>query len=413
MANNKINPGKQSLPVFAADAEVAEPCADKMWAGKKIAKHDEEITESSRSLRRGDVDKPELSSLKDKKCLVKDVESLSQVAVNGDIPFNEFWEPVDGDQKSHMDTVDHQLMMVKSCKDNKSGVGERPELSGKWHVKGPGLEKFSTRLKRFFQGLVYGMVGKKYKGKYYNDPKLLIQKEIAATNIYRAVKSCGVDNSDDFQSSYGAHFTNDSKTGRSYGAFKHLEGYQDAGQVDNKVLRDMRDNPASELVIRRFFLGDEDYLKMNNYMYDPNTSAFHSIDFGMSFYNKAVLSPDCTFEQFKKIMLKPSKKHRLQYRRKMGKDTLLGLIKSRESEDTHNAILSGLSMVALVGDEALNENVAGISNPQARDAMWSILASKRQQAQCILYRSFPEKFAAYENVEWPAKPSRKVMNHLV
>lgn len=51
-------------------------------------------------------------------------------------------------------------------------------------------------------------------------------------------------------------------------------------------------NPVTNLVMRRFLLGDQDYLKLDNYLFkhaeddELLTGKLVSIDFGMSFYNR-------------------------------------------------------------------------------------------------------------------------------
>ncbi|MDP0589040.1 MAG: hypothetical protein QS748_07530 [Candidatus Endonucleobacter bathymodioli] len=401
--NNRIS-GKLFSPLLVVFKAVSGSV--KKVAGKRISGYYGQLTKFS-------LDEESVRILKDRNISVKNTERLpKKMPVNGDVSFHDFWEKVPG-SKSYMDTIDHQLMKVKDCKDNEKEEvnGGRPVLSGTWHVKGPGLERPATRFKRMLQRVIYNMIGHKYKGRYYDNPKLLIQKEVLATNVYKIIKGNAVGGV--AMNGYGAHYTVDRDKGRYYGAFKHLDGFMDASAMNPEDKVRMCDQPATELVLRRYLLGDEDYLKMDNYMYDRLSGSFHSIDFGMSFYNQSTLDPDCDFDQFKAAMLKTSRKHRLQYNVLGNGDNLLKLVKSKNADDTDDGIKNGLKMIALLTDKDLEEQVAVISNPKARAALLLILVSKCKQAQCILYRSFPDLYPRYKDTKWPEYSTRKVMNLVV
>ena len=383
----------------------------KMWGGKFVSVCQKAAARLRRIPRSGGMFRD--NGLKVRTRQVYELEHiwLASKPVNGEIPFDQFWKKVPT-SKSHRDTVDHQLMTVNLSDKNIVAIDPGLSgLSGQWHVKGPGKERLGTRCKRFVQRVIYRIGGQRYKGDYYDDPRLLIQKEIVATNLYKAAK-CQIIHDDFFSRNYCAHYTVDNKKSRFYGAFKHLEGFVDAGQLDKTLSFRKKHNPALELVLRRFLLGDEDYLKLDNYMYKKETGDLYSIDFGMAFYNKLTLKDGCDFQQFKARLLKPSKKHRLQYL-KRDKSTLLALVKMQRPEEVDNAIKNALKMTALLDDQMLVRQLSKITKKRVRRSMLNILQNKRQQAQYILYKSFPEEFQAYREVGWPRQPGRHIMNQLV
>ena len=141
----------------------------------------------------------------------------------------------------------------------------------------------------------------------------------------------------------------------------------------------------------------------------PLTISF-AIDHGMAFYNEGHLDKSTDFDSFKEKMLKPSRKHRLQYR---NKDTLMTAIKSRSDGEVTEGIKKGLMMVANLEDTVLKQQAKVISNDVARGSLLAIITARRDQARCILYKSFPQDFAAYSETQWPSLSMRKAMNRSV
>lgn len=353
-------------------------------------------------------------SINNRSVLKHDISSEYGKPVNGSVPFDEFWEVKPG-TKSYQDTVDHRLMVVKSsvALDTEVTSPDSAEtlISGTWHVKGPGKESIGTRLKRVVQKLAYIATLKMHKAGFYRDSKLLIQKEIMATSLYKEAMKTITSEEADSMKDYQAHYTVDLQNKRSFGAFKHLEGFQDLADLDCKTIEiDHKYHFATALVFRRFFVGDEDYLKLDNYMYDNNNKRLYAIDFGMAFYNKVLLDKNTDFDSFKAQMLKPSRKHRLQYR---DKDNLMTAIKSGSDDEVTEGIKKGLVMVANLEDTVLKQQAKVISKDVARDSMLAILKARRDQARCILYESFPQDFAAYSDTQWPSLSMRKAMNRSV
>ena len=322
-----------------------------------------------------------------------------------DRPFYDFWQPKSG-AKNFTDTVDHQVMEVR----NADGV--QMPIDGVWHVKSPGKESRQTRFKRFIQKLVYHVTGQDYKGHYYDDHKLLVQKEVLATNLYRSVVLEDESPDEEFEEQFQCGYSYDELRGRHCVAIRHLEGFKDASTLFHRNVEgpefrifDDRHNPAADLVIRRYFLGDEDYLKLDNYMYKNNDdqqahTRMYCIDFGMSFYNMFHLPKRCTFEQFKRRLLTKSQKHEVQYSGRPTMMTVIGLMNQRQVEE---GIRGALEKVARMSDEFLVRQSAQIHNIPARKALLALLMNRRQQARAILDPSEP----------WPAEPGRHVSDGLV
>ncbi|OED41269.1 hypothetical protein ACH42_14455 [Endozoicomonas sp. (ex Bugula neritina AB1)] len=301
-------------------------------------------------------------------------------------PFSHFWEPAYG-IANYTDTVDHRVMKVRNFDELDVPI------DGIWHVKSPGKESRQTRFKRFIQKLIYHVTGQDYKGRYYNDHKLLAQKEVLATNLYRAVVLEDSDPDMEFEKQYQCGYSYDEEQDRHCVATRHLEGYKDASTLFQQGVEgaewrifDERHNPAADLVIRRFFLGDEDYLKLDNYMYKTNDdpkarTRMYCIDFGMSFYNMFHLPQECTYEQFKYRLLSKSGKHKVQY---SGQPTMMTVIDLMSSGQVESGIRGALEKIARMSDELLEKQCWQIHNLAAREAMLALLKNKRQQARAIL-----------------------------
>lgn len=319
-------------------------------------------------------------------------EKAQQLSVNGSTAFSQFWQDVPQAQR-YTDTVDHRLMTVAREQQRLTG------MEGHWHVKGPGRESRATKMKRAFQRLVYFLSGRLYKGRYYDDPQLLIQKEVVATQLYRCIKSA---RDPEFAQVYQCGYSYDQEHKRHYGAFKHLEGCQEMARLapEDRPAFSPEHNPAVDLVIRRFLLGDEDYLKLDNYMYKPTgegAQVLYAIDFGMAFYNRFKLPERCDFATFKKRLLTPSGKHRVQYH---NRKTLLDFVGSNCDRD----LKAGLEMVASLSDDAIKAQCAGIARDGIRMQLETIIKYKRDQARFITGR----------DNNWPDKRvSSAVMNRLV
>ena len=320
-------------------------------------------------------------------------------------PFYEFWQAKDG-ARNFTDTVDHQVMKVR----NRDGVGA--PVDGDWHVKSPGKESGQTRFKRLIQKLVYHVTGQDYKGHYYDDHKLLVQKEVLATNLYRAVVLEDDNPDQDFEKEFQCGYSYDEKQDRHCVAIRHLDGFKDAStlfhgnkEVSKRPVFDDCHNPAADMVIRRFFLGDEDYLKLDNYMYKTNDdqqgrTRMYCIDFGMSFYNIFQLPKRCSYEQFKHRLLTKSRKHEVQY---SGQPTMMTVIKQMSPGQVENGIRGALEKIARMSDASLRRQCWQVHNSPARKALLALLFSRRQQARAILDPT----------VTWPEKAGRGISDGLV
>ena len=320
-------------------------------------------------------------------------------------PFYDFWQPKSG-AKNFTDTVDHQVMEVR----NADGV--QSPIDGVWHVKSPGKESRQTRFKRFIQKLVHHVTGQDYKGHYYDDHKLLVQKEVLATNLYRAVVLEDERPDEEFEKQFQCGYSYDEQRDRHCVAIRHLEGFKDASTMFHRDLEgpehrifDDRHNPAADLVVRRFLLGDEDYLKLDNYMYKINDdeqarTRMYSIDFGMSFYDMFHLPKRCTYEQFRQRLLTKSRKHQVQY---SDRPTMMTVIRLMSQGQVEAGIRGALDKIARMSDEFLVRQSAQVHNVPARKALLALLMSRRQQARAILDPSEP----------WPDGPDRHVSDGLV
>ena len=324
-------------------------------------------------------------------------------------PFDQFWEP-ETTEAAEEDTVDHQRMRVRSDR------LQAKQLAGTWHVKTPGNESVPERLKRNLQKLIYRITGQRYKAEFYNDKQLLAQKEVMAGNVYKAVMAKAGD--PQFQETYQMHYSINEKSQGHCIASRHLEGYlpgsqlvvdpsDRSSQVHYKAFRSEH-NPATNLVIRRFLLGDEDYLKLDNYMFAPDPDPekadeqrLLNIDFGMAFYSQCKLPEMCDLDQFQKKIMRPSAKHFIQYR---GKHTMHSVIAAMNPEDARKGIKTALQMIANLTDEEIEVQTKHIHQPDVRKAMAIILKFKRDQAAAILY---PEQHS------WPQELGRNVINSLV
>lgn len=321
-----------------------------------------------------------------------------QPSIN-DRPFDDFWKPKPG-STNFTDTVDHRLMEVRKTGGETASVSSISSIEGVWHLKSPGNESPREKRKRRWQKAIYRLLNQNYKGRYYDDHKLLVQKEVLATNLYRALVLEGVSkkNSDDrFAGEFQCDYSFDEKNTRHYIAIKHLDGYKSADTLFNREGRpeaegpgqrifDERHNPATDLVIRRFFLGDEDYLKLDNYMIKQNKdrasrTRMLCIDFGMAFYNMFRLPRRCSLKQFRAKLLGKSKKHRVQYRSKPTMHTVLRLMNQGQVDQ---GIQAGLEKIARLDDVVLERLLWHIHDPAARNALFTILQHRRDQARAIL-----------------------------
>ena len=307
-------------------------------------------------------------------------------------PFHSFWQSKSGGGK-FTDTVDHQIMEVRGLK------GDLLSVKGVWHLKSPGKESPRERRKRKFQKIIYGLLGQKYKAAYYDDHKLLVQKEVLATNIYRTVILGGSKPDENFAEEFQCGYSFDEVNKRHCVASKHLDHYDNAStlfyrNVEGPEWRifDETHNPATNLVIRRFLLGDEDYLKLDNYMIKQNQdrsarTRMYCIDFGMAFYNMFRLPQRCSIGQFTERLMGKSKKHRVQYR---GKPTIHTVLESMNPGQVDRGIRSGLQKIALLDEKLLGMQLRHIHDPGARQSLLTLLQHRRDQARAILWpKIFP------------------------
>lgn len=323
-----------------------------------------------------------------------------------DRPFHNFWKVRDG-ARDFRDTVDHRVMEVRDTEGNSLSI------DGAWHIKSPGKESGRERFKRFLQKVAYFILRQPYKGHYFDDHKLLVQKEVLASNLYRSIVLAEREPDEQFAREFQCGYSYDETGDRHCVAMKHLEGYKDASTLFHKNIEgvqhqifDERHNPASNLVIRRFFLGDEDYLKLDNYMYKTNSdirarTRMYCIDFGMAFYNLFRLPKECTLAQFKEKLLTKSQKHEAQYR---DVPDMMAVIRLMNPGQVESGIHWALTRIASLSDEFLVRQVSQIYDDQARQALLAVLFHKRQQARAMLYL---DKFS------WPSKLAERVSGGLV
>ena len=312
-------------------------------------------------------------------------------------PFNEFWNEVKSD-KDYSDTVQHRILEVRAehC-DSKA-------LSGNWHVKAPGRESSPERFKRYLQKIIYRITGKPYKAYFYNDLQLLAQREVMASNVYKMVMMAGKSSPDHFDDLYRVHYSFDESTGSHCIASRDLADFKPGSElfatssvepVCTQFDSDL--NPATNLVIRRFLLGDEDYLKLDNYMFDGNR--FCNIDFGMACYNKFSLPSPCSMEQFSRQVFRPSAKHRLQYWKK---NTIMSVIRRMPPDDVKEGVRNALEKIASLSNEQLMAVVGHVHQEDVANAMLEVLRFKRSQARALIGQQ-----------PWPEELGRGISDSLV
>ena len=321
--------------------------------------------------------------------------------------FDDFWEEIPS-APSERDTVDHKHMKVRD------GRFEAKHLTGIWHVKTPGHESIPERFKRYMQKMIFRITGQKYKAEFYNNKQLLAQKEVMAANVYKAVVSKADD--PQFQKEYQVYYSLNEKKNDHCIAGRHLENHNSGSKLVGETRHKESPvyfrkfhpvhNPATDLVVRRFLLGDEDYLKLDNYMFseDPEKSGRQrllNIDFGMAFYNQCRLPDMCNFEQFQQKILSPSAKHRLQY---FGKHTINSVIAAMDPRDVRAGMRTALKMIADLTDEEIDLQTRHIHQPDVREAMALILKHKRNQAAAVMYSG---------QHPWPEELGRSVIDSLV
>ncbi|WP_062268883.1 hypothetical protein [Endozoicomonas arenosclerae] len=312
-----------------------------------------------------------------------------------DRPFQEYWEKAPG--KVQPGVVDHKLMRVKkeaaeTEKDaelRKAGVKEDV-----WHVKTPGHESRAEKFKRLLQKVIFLITGKSYKAHFYDDRKVLAQRECLAAEAYKKAMGYGQE--------YIYRYSLDEARQDHCVASKDLEGYYPGNTFFHQTLFPSicqftdDHNPATNLVMRRFLLGDQDYLKLDNYLFKQAegeelanveegeellTGKLVSIDFGMSFYNRFSLPKDCTLDQFAQKLMRPSRLHRMQYR---GQKTLLTMVGQMPKEQVDRSIRLALQRVASLTDQQLGELAQHMHQPEVREAMYDVLKFKRAQAKALL-----------------------------
>ena len=333
--------------------------------------------------------------------------------------FNQFWRELPGSHDA--DTVDHKRMCVNE------GLQEARRFDGIWHVKTPGHESTGEKLKRYFQKMMYWISGQRYKADYYDNKQLLAQKEVLAANVYKAVVNSPGDPSFDraYRVGYSLRDAEDPARNEHCIASRHLDGYQQGNSLvyehndrSSQVLETRFHpvhNPVVGLVIRKFLLGDEDYLKLDNYMFtdDPDERGHPpgqtsrkrlvDIDFGMSYYNRCKLPVRCNLMQFRHKMLTPSFKHRNQYH---GKHTMITVIEAMERDGANidALMMSALQKIAALSDRQIEELAGHVHHPDARRALIDIMKFKRNQAAAIVDPV---------HSPWPDEPGRWTLSALV
>ncbi|WP_433998236.1 hypothetical protein [Endozoicomonas sp.] len=312
-----------------------------------------------------------------------------------DRPFREYWEEVPG--QIHQGVVDHKLMRIKPevrGTEKEAGSSKTEKKEDVWHVKTPGHETRAEKFKRLLQKVIYLITGKSYKAHFYDNRKILAQRECLAAEAYKKAMGYGGE--------YIYRYSLDEKQQDHCVASKDLRGYYPGDTFFHQALFPSicqftdDHNPATNLVMRRFLLGDQDYLKLDNYLFKQAegdelakveegdellTGKLISIDFGMSFYNRFSLPENCSVEQFSEKLLRPSRLHRVQYR---GQKTLLNMVEQMPGEQVSRSIQVALERIARLTDQQLGELAEHMHQPEVREAMYEVLQFKRAQAKALL-----------------------------
>ncbi|WP_257255413.1 hypothetical protein [Endozoicomonas sp. SESOKO3] len=320
-----------------------------------------------------------------------------------DRPFSEYWEEFPGPIRRGV--VDHRLMRVKTEArgiDKESDSPKTKKNQGLWHIKTLGYESGTEKFKRLLQKVIYLITGKPYKARFYDNRKVLAQRECLAAEAYKKVMHYGQE--------YMHRYSLDEKRQDHCVASKDLKGFYPGDTYFHKTLFPSicqfadDHNPVTNLVMRRFLLGDQDYLKLDNYLFkhaegdelmnvekgdELITGKLVSIDFGMSFYNQFSLPKNCTMDEFTQKLLQPSRLHRVQYR---GKNTLLTMVEQMPDDQVKRSIESALQRIAELSDQHLSELAEHMHQPELREAMYEVLEFKRSQAKALLNQgSWPEE----------------------
>ncbi|WP_422138472.1 hypothetical protein [Endozoicomonas sp. ALC020] len=326
-------------------------------------------------------------------------EETGQVGRNilpsiNDRPFGEYWEELPG--QVYRGVVDHRFMRIKT---DSRGAGRESDSTkaGKkeefWHVKTLGYESGAEKFKRLLQKVIHLITGKSYKARFYDDRKVLAQRECLAAEAYKQVMGYGQE--------YIHRYSLDEKNQDHCVASKDLKGFYPGNTFFQQTLFPSicqftdDHNPVTNLVMRRFLLGDQDYLKLDNYLFkhaeddELLTGKLVSIDFGMSFYNRFSLPRNCSIDEFSQRLLRPSKLHRFQYR---GKKTLLTMVEQMPPEQVGRSIKLALERITRLSDQQLSELAEHMHQPELREVMYQVLKFKRSQAEALLnLRSWPVK----------------------
>ena len=283
--------------------------------------------------------------------------------------FSKIWQPVSW--VAAKATVDHRVLQDKDTGDI-------------WHIKTPSKVSNVVRFKRLLQKLLYSITGQRHKVVFYDKAKVLVQRECLAGNVCKAVMGLG--------ENYQLQYCYDDTQSRHCVASKDLTGF-DRGETffsqqawPGVVEFTDDENPATNLVIRRFLLCDHDYMKLENYLFqplddDPHIGKWLPIDFGMTFYGDLELPEQCSFDQFCEQLLRPSLLHSFQYR---NKKNLMTLIDAMGRDKVRRSIKCALEKVAAMRDEELEALAEQVDDPQAKGGMLTILKFKCQQARAIL-----------------------------
>lgn len=279
-------------------------------------------------------------------------------------------------------TVPHVMM-----EPNKAGKARG--ITGKWHVKFPTGVRILETLKRKVVARFMKLMGKNHKSNYFNNKKTLAEREVLAGKMAQLASIRGP--------SYCQYNWEINKTpqievllhrGETCVASKHFN-HSHGGEAENKssIIYDGEHNPASAYVMRRFFLGDEDAVKRDNYLVDVNSEGVHCfipIDYGFAFYNNSDATENMKFEEFAHWVLQLPAAHKLHYGLLKRGDSIMDLIDGMLPSQKLQAVYMALSKIASLGDHEPAIYCRQISDPKESQRIYQQLQQKIATARRLV-----------------------------
>ena len=262
-------------------------------------------------------------------------------------------------------------------------------IDGLWHVKFPMSVGKLEKLKRKLVAGIMHLRNKPYKSRYFNNPKTLAEREVLAGKMAQLVSLRGPSYvSEDWQLNRTPQIEVLHNSGQHCVANRHIYSkYPATLEHGRDIVYDGEHNPASVYVVRRFFLGDEDAVKRDNYLVDVNGDGVHCfipVDYGFSFYNHSDATDTMDFKQFVQWTLHLPGMHRLHYAFLKRGESIMDLIHTMSPQDQHRAVYMALSKIASIQPHEPHIYSQQISDPLERQRIYDQLQKKITTAKRLV-----------------------------